>query len=162
MPDQARKRFWRHPSLATAVVFAAVAGWVWWYSGRFPPGMGAILSPAFYPRLAAAAMLGLAGLLAILAVLGMEHIDWRGISRAEMARWSMVIGLMAAYIVVWSRSRYEVATVLFGASFVYVFERCSLWRALLFAGLLTAAMWLLFAWGLRVPLEVVKASCGLA
>lgn len=146
---------WRRPSVVTAALFAAFGAWIWWYSQRFPASHGTTPGPAFYPRLLATCMIGLAIVLAVTAVLGLDRIEWRGLSRRDAGRWALMLAGLAGYVLVWTHSWYTLATFLFTFAVVQGFERASAWSSALFAAILTALMWALFGLGLDVPLQVV-------
>lgn len=139
--------------LVAAGAFALLAVAVFVLTMPFPAGAEGSLSPAFYPRLLAAAILLLAGLLAAQG-LGPRK-EQPAAERTDVAAAAAAVGLTALYLVAWHRWRFDISTVLYVAALSRLSGHRHWGSALLFGALVAAFLFLAFGYILRVPLEGV-------
>ncbi len=136
--------------LLAAAAFTLLAAAVFVLTVPFPPGAEGSLSPASYPRLLAASLALLTGLL---IVEGRRRKAISAAERTDVAAAVGVVGLTAVYLVAWHRWRFDVPTVLYVAALSRLSGPGRWGSALLFAALVTAFLSVAFGYVLRVPLD---------
>lgn len=145
--------------LAAAGALVAIAVAVFVLTAPFPPGVEGSLSPAFYPRLAAACMILLSVLLAAQGL--RNRVGRTAPPRTEnlaalvspVLAAAEVVGLTVLYIIVWTRWRFFLPTVAYVAVVSRLSGRRGWGAALLFGAVVAAVLYLAFGYILRVPLD---------
>jgi hypothetical protein len=129
---------------AVAVVFLLLGLYLLFSARQFPPGVGGIPGPGFFPAVIGAAMLVLA-----LPLLLTRGAGPRPTAASQPAL--ITVSLLAAYLLLWNHVPFSVRTALFLA----IYLRClgQPWRASLkVAAVLTLGVVAAFQYGLRVNL----------
>lgn len=143
----------RSRDLAVAAAFF-VLGWCLVASAaRFPPGVGGLPGPGFFPGLVGAAMMALAVALASSRLRrGQPAAPARfGKPAASYAPFLTALALTALYLGLWGRIPFALRTAVFVA--VFLRSQAQPWRSSIqTAAVLTAAVMVAFQYGLRVDL----------
>jgi hypothetical protein len=144
----------RRQDLAAAAAFSALGLFLLISAAGFPPGVGGLPGPGFFPELIGAVMLLLS--VALLLSVGLR----RGVPQAPpeprnpagaQKALATALALTALYLALWGRIPFALRTALFVA--VFLRSQAQPWRASLeVAALLTAAVVAAFEYGLRVHL----------
>ena len=138
-----------HTDLAVALVFAALGGGLLVAASGFPPGIGPLPGPGFFPTVIGAVTLVLAGALVLSA--------WRA-ERAELPpvvnlrALAVTTVLLAAYLALWGVVPFAPRTFVFSLLFLRLLKTHWL-PAVTVSAVLTGAVFLAFQLGLRVTLE---------
>jgi len=133
--------------LAVALLFLLLGLLLWSSASAFPPGVGGLPGPGFFPRVIGIVMLAPA--VALLAQAWRRPGPASGAARAKPVLFTVV--LLAAYLALWDRVPFALRTLLLLALYL----RClgQRWRtALQVAFVLTASVVAAFEYGLRVSL----------
>ena len=101
-------------------------------------------------------MIALALILVLLSLTGREILKLPSISRRALMQWAAAVVSVASALAVWRVAGYVAAAFVLSMGLTQYFERDSQWwRTLLFAGGLTAIMWVIFTVLLNVPVRLV-------
>ena len=146
----------RYANVLGAIPFIFIGAVAIHEAQAFPDVGGLAAGPRFFPLIMGWTMILLAGVLAVLSVLGKETFTLKRLSRRIARDWLVAGTVLLVTMLVWLKLGFVVASFVLGAAVVQYFERDQRWwRSLVFSGALAFVIWLLFAVALDVPVKVV-------
>jgi hypothetical protein len=117
-------------------------------SFSFPPGMGALPGPGFFPTVIAVVVVALSLALLVGGLRTAVGPEFRLENRRALA---VTVGLLTGFLLLWGVVPFAVRTLVFLALFLRFLGQT--WRAAILVGaVLTAAVLAAFQYGLRVSL----------
>lgn len=137
------------PNLVLGIILAVLGSGLVFSATQFPPGMGRLPGPGFFPALIGAAILALAG---FLIAVSLRSSSSRSFALANHWQLAWTAALVGAYLLAWGWIPFPVRT----GVLVIVFLRLlgQRWRtSVTVAAVLTTAVVLAFQHGLRVDLQ---------
>ena len=139
----------KRTNLAVSALFLALGGYLIFSATRFPPGMGRLPGPGFFPGVVGAVIAALAAVLLLAALRGKQAPEVCFENGKTLAA---AIALLLAYLLLWGGVNFVLRTAVLLVLFLRLAgER---WRSALVVSLtLTIAVVLAFQYGLRVDLR---------